>query len=406
MHRFKVYQVIVHIAGWLLFMAFPILFINGDQSGAAFPVLKDPFYWLFCLTYFSLYYLNTCLLIPVFFFKKAYTWYGAISLLLFIGVYFLQPYDKLLRHSFNNRYSAAFHNALLLHDNGSERRPPPPGNGPMRPADQGSLNQPFDHPGPDGPGDRRPPPHEGEFRLHAEPPRGFSRRHFDMFSIFIFLVIMAISTAIKVMQRWQVTEQRAIMAEADKASAELSFLKAQIHPHFLFNTLNNIYTMVLIKDENAADSIMKLSNIMRYVTDDSNEAFVPLQDEIDFIKDYIELQRLRLGDKTYINLDISGDIEDKKIAPLILMTFIENVFKYGISKRNKSVIVIKINGNQLGINFFCQNRIFPEKVENRRAGIGLKNTRQRLAYLYPGKHKLDIDDKNNVYTVDLTLRTS
>src|ERR1700760_1794518 len=115
MHRFKVYQVIVHIAGWLLFMAFPILFINGDQSGAAFSVLKDPYYWLYCCTYFSLYYLNTYLLIPVFFFKKAYTLYSIIVLLLFIGVYFLQPYDKLLRHSFNNRNAAALHNTL--HDN-------------------------------------------------------------------------------------------------------------------------------------------------------------------------------------------------------------------------------------------------------------------------------------------------
>ncbi|HEY4197065.1 MAG TPA: histidine kinase [Mucilaginibacter sp.] len=403
MHRFKVYQVIVHIAGWLLFMAFPILFINGDQSGAAFFVLKSPHYWLFCLSYFFLYYLNTYVLIPVFFFKKAYTWYGIIAMLLFVGVYFLQPYDKLLRCSFSNRNAAAMH--TTVHDNPPDHRLPPPANDPAMAHDD-SSHQSFDHPGPHGPGVQPPPTHEGDMLQHSEPRNGFPRRHFDMFSVFIFLIIMALSTAVKVMQRWQVTEQRATQAEADKASAELSFLKAQINPHFLFNTLNNIYTMVVIKDENAADSIMKLSNIMRYVTDDSNTAFVPLQDEIDFIKDYIELQRLRLGEQTYINLDISGKIEDKIIAPLILMTFIENVFKYGVSKHNKSVIVIKIKADNMGINFFSQNRIFPEKKENQRAGIGLKNTRQRLAYLYPGKHKLDIDDENNVYTVDLTLRTS
>jgi len=121
---------------------------------------------------------------------------------------------------------------------------------------------------------------------------------------------------------WFLNERIQHDLENQRLSAELAFLKSQINPHFLFNTLNNIYTMVVIKDENAPDSIMKLSNIMRYVTDDANEDFVPLQNEIDFIKDYIELQRLRLGEKTYVDLDISGDIEGKLIAPLILMTFI------------------------------------------------------------------------------------
>ncbi len=219
-------------------------------------------------------------------------------------------------------------------------------------------------------------------------------------------MIMALSTAIKIIQQWQITEQRAVRAEADKASAELSFLKAQINPHFLFNTLNNIYTLAVMKDEHAPDSIMKLSNIMRYVTDDATANFVPLQDEINCINDYIELQRLRIGEKTAIDLYISGDIENKQIAPLILMTFIENVFKYGISKHTRSAIVIKIIGNETGISFFCQNRIFPEKDEKQRTGIGLKNTRQRLDHLYPGGYKLNIDTEAQLYTVKLMLQTS
>jgi two-component system LytT family sensor kinase len=406
MLRFKVYQVIVHIAGWLLFMAFPLFFINGGQSGTGYFLLKEPYYWLFCLSYFTLYYFNAHVLISNLFLKKRYAWYSIIVLLLFAGVYILQPYDRLLRcngdRNLKTTHTVSPDKNKLAGNDGM----PPPGNDPMlHPGDRGPHG-PHDNPGPHGPSGRPPGPGPGDMPPHFDPQPGYPRHHFDMFSVFIFLIIMAVSTAVKVMQQWQVTEQRATRAEADKASAELSFLKAQINPHFLFNTLNNIYTLVVIKDENAADSIMKLSNIMRYVTDDSNEAFVPLQDEIDFIKDYIELQRLRLGEQTYINLDISGDIEDKNIAPLILMTFIENVFKYGISKHNKSVIVIKINGSKMGISFFCQNRIFPEKEENRRAGIGLKNTRQRLAYLYPGKHTLNIDDENQLYTVELTLRTS
>ncbi len=386
--RFKVYQVIIHIAGWLLFMAFPLLFINGGESGAGYLILKEPYYWLFCITYFSLYYLNAYILIPNLFLRKKYVWYSVIIMLLFAGVYFLKPYDRLLRCNEKRNLSAAYFMQLgqgVL----TGRTIPPPRLG----AD--SLPQQMDH--------RRM--HPGNMPQHFAPPMRYPRRHWDMFSVFIFLIIMALSTAVRIIRQWQLIEQRATQAEADKASAELSFLKAQINPHFLFNTLNNIYTLALMKDENAPDSIMKLSNIMRYVTDDATKDFVSLQDEIDCIDDYIELQRLRIGEKTTIDLDISEETGNVQIAPLILMTFIENVFKYGISKHNKSVIVIKIKSNETGIYFFCQNKIFPEKEENKRAGIGLINTRQRLAHLYPGKHILNINTENELYTVELTLHT-
>jgi len=385
--RFKVYQVIIHIAGWLLFMAFPLLFINGGQSGEGYLLLKEPSYWLFVITYFFLYYFNGYVLIPNLFLKKRYVGYWAVVILLFAGIYFLKPYDRLLRCNEKQNPAVAYTippgQAVLTGHNIP----------PLQPDTQ--PHHQMDH----------PQPQAGNMPQHFGPPMRFPRRHWDMFSVFIFLIIMALSTAVRIIQQWQLIEQRATQAEADKASAELSFLKAQINPHFLFNTLNNIYTLALMKDENAPDSIMKLSNIMRYVTDDATKDFVSLQDEVDCINDYIELQRLRIGEKTAIDLDISKDIGSIPIAPLILMTFIENVFKYGISKHNKSVIVIKIKGNETGIHFFCQNKIFPEKEENKRSGIGLSNTRQRLEHLYPGKYMLDIDTKNELYTVELTLRT-
>src|SRR4029078_3784733 len=136
--------------------------------------------------------------------------------------------------------------------------------------------------------------------------------------------------------------QQAARAEADKANAELSFLKAQVNSHFLFNTLNNIYSLAITKNENVADAVMKLSNIMRYVTDDANEDFVSLEKELDSISNYVSLQRLRLGNKATINFIIEGDIHDKQIAPLILMPFVENTFKHGISYASASTIDIKI----------------------------------------------------------------
>jgi len=394
MLKFRTYQVIIHIAGWLLFMALPLLFINGGgRNEHILTLLESPYYWLFCITYISLFYFNGNVLTPALLLKKKYALYYAVILILLAGVFFLKPYDRLLRHT------GVYGNFSM------------PRNPPMRE----NLTGRFVHPPPAPHGEKSYSDTNGRPMSPDDPsPRFMSGRHgpasrtrfFDSISFFVFLMIVAISTAIKIMQEWQMTEQRAIRAEADKATAELSFLKAQINPHFLFNTLNNIYTLAVMKDDNAPDSILKLSNIMRYVTDDAMADFVTLQSEIDCINDYIELQRLRLGEKTKVNFDVSGDIENKKIPPLILMTFVENVFKYGISKHHKSDIIIKLKGDYNGISFFCQNSIFPEKDEKRRVGIGLKNTQQRLAHVYPGKHVLDINTDNKLYTVKLMLQTS
>jgi hypothetical protein len=384
MSRFKAFSVIIHIAGWLLFMAFPLVFLNSyGQDSSIWSLLQKPSYWLFCFTYIFLFYSNAYYFIPALFLKKKYVLYSIITLILLGGVYYLQPFDKLVRSS-ENRVD--------------DRMTPPERPFGPPPADYSKQGrQP-----PEGP----PPP---PFRSNQQGTGGVNIKHrsppLDSSSLFIFLMIMALSTAIKIIQQWQLTEQRAARAEADKTSAELSFLKAQINPHFLFNTLNNIYTLAVTKDDHAPDSIMKLSNIMRYVTDDVTADFVPLQSEVDCIGDYIELQRLRISNNTSINFIVEGNIDSKNIAPLVLMTFVENVFKYGISKHEKSVIDIKIHTSAADISFFCSNRIFLGRNENQRTGIGIKNTKQRLAHLYPERHLLNISNENDQYTVKLTLQT-
>ena len=342
MFRVRTYQVITHVAGWLLFMAFPLLFINGGGENIdQFRLLASPYYWLFCASYILLFYGNALFLFPRFFLKKKYVLFGVITLVLLAGVYFLKPYDRLLRHTYSSRV-AVQRPSPMAYGPTDHFMPRPPGGGPVPYPKGKDGNRPFGPP----PRDSRPPnPGPAPSPLHPFRP-------VDSISFFIFVMIMALSTATKTIEQWQITEQRATQAEADKASAELSFLKAQINPHFLFNTLNNIYTLAVIKDDHAPDSIMKLSNIMRYVTDDVTEDFVPLGNEIGCINDYIELQRLRLGEKTTVHLDISGETDEKVIAPLILMTFIENVFKYGISKNKASVITVKIDVNENNISFF------------------------------------------------------
>ncbi|RYE17217.1 MAG: hypothetical protein EOP42_32650 [Sphingobacteriaceae bacterium] len=148
---------------------------------------------------------------------------------------------------------------------------------------------------------------------------------------------------------------------------------------------------------------MMLSNIMRYVTDDVMEDFVLLQHEISCIQDYISLQKLRLGHKTKLNFEVEGVIENQKIAPLIIMTFVENVFKYGISKHHSSVINLKITVAGDCISFFCQNTLLDHQPNLSRTGIGIANTRQRLQLLYPKKHMLEIDNSNQLFTVKLRL---
>jgi hypothetical protein len=369
------------MAGWLLFMAFPLLFLNGRGTTSIFTVLVSPYYWVFCATYIVLFYLNGHLLFPKFFLQKKYITYAIICFCLYSCVYFLKPYEKLLR---NNE---GWRNYIATQQQGGS-----PQNGDR----QDPLWDSIEH------GRQQLSPGNEPSQQFGQFMRGRGRR-FDSTSLFLFLMIMALSTAIKTVQQWQVTEQRAISAEAEKASAELSFLKAQINPHFLFNTLNNIYTLAITNNANTAESIMKLSNIMRYVTDDVTMDYVGLQSEVDCIENYIDLQRLRLGSKTKVNFNITGTIAQQKIAPLLFMTFVENVFKYGVSKQHESAIDINLRITVDTITFMCINPIFERKENIERTGIGIANTKKRLLYLYPGKHILNITDDNNQFTVVLTL---
>ncbi|MES2265500.1 MAG: sensor histidine kinase [Bacteroidota bacterium] len=393
MLRLKTFSVIIHVACWLLFMALPLLFVNGrNGSSSLLVLLASPYYWLFCLTYICLFYLNSAVMFPLFFLKKRYIDYAIICVCLLSALYFLKPFERLLRNSEGWRSNNSMQQQGRQQfgppnsENFNPGGPPPDANGQM--ATRDSLFKSHPQPSPFG---RRW--------------QGGKRKHFDTISLFLFLMIMALSTAIKTVQQWQLTEQRVLSAEAEKASAELSFLKAQINPHFLFNTLNNIYTLAVTNNENTAESIMKLSNIMRYVTDDVTLDFVPLQSEVDCVEDYIALQRLRLGNKTKVYFKAEGTIAQQKIAPLLLMTFVENVFKYGVSKQHESSIDINLMVTAETLTFMCINPIFERKENIERTGIGISNTKQRLQHLYPGKHTLNITDDNNKFTVILTLHT-
>ncbi|MFD1631478.1 sensor histidine kinase [Pseudopedobacter beijingensis] len=236
-----------------------------------------------------------------------------------------------------------------------------------------------------------------------KPPR---KRIIDIGSTFFFIIIIAIGLSYQFIRRWQYTEQKALRMEAEKVSAELSFLKAQINPHFLFNTLNNIYSLSVTGSKNTPNSIMQLSNIMHFITDKANSDFIPLQKEIEFIRDYINLQRLRLGKETNVIFDVEGKIEHQQVPPLIFISFIENAFKYGISKNQSSEILIKILVNQENISFRSINHIFPNNHMIESPGIGISNSRKRLQYLYPNRHRLLIKETEDLFIVHLNLNST
>ncbi|GAA0564850.1 sensor histidine kinase [Chitinophaga japonensis] len=367
--------IIIHTAGWLIFLSLPLLFISGQpgNNDQWWTLLGAGRYWLFVLVYMLLFYGNIYLLIPrLFFRKKVAAWFVVIVLLMAL-VYYLKPFDQLLGY------------AGMRPGFRTEQGPPPP------------------HPD-------LPPPHNGDRPPAGGPPRegaapGKGGRT-DIVSLFLFIMVVTLAMAVELSKRWRLTEQRATRAEADHAHAELSFLKAQINPHFLFNTLNNIYTLALTGNEHTADSIMKLSNIMRYVTDDAAEHFVSLQSEVDCIRDYIDLQRLRLGKKVQLDFSVTGNLAHKKIAPLILMTFIENVFKYGISNHAPATLIIRIFAEAGTVGFFSRNPLFADRRQQESTGIGIANTRQRLAHLYPGRHLLNISEDDGFFTVELTLQVN
>lgn len=368
MYRAKIPAVVTHITGWLIFLSLPVLFMAG-QAGRdkALDTISSPWYWLLFGSYFVVFYLHTYFLFPKLYVKKKIVAYIGIVVLLLAGVYLLRPFDRLFTQLSRPNRGMMMEERRLLPRN-EEMPPPPP-----------------------------------EFEVRPPMPRREPRQqHFDIVSIFLFFLTLSLSIALQNTWRWRSTEKRALQAEAEKAQAELAFLKAQINPHFLFNTLNNIYSLAITGNEHTAASIMKLSNILRYVTDEVKQDHVALQQEIDCIRDYIDLQQLRLGKKTTVSFNITGNPAPLSIAPLILMTFVENAFKYGVSNHQKSSIIIDLQASPGSIGFSCSNALFPCK-RNERTGIGIANTRQRLEHLYPHKHLLNITTDNNLYTVTLTL---
>jgi len=238
------------------------------------------------------------------------------------------------------------------------------------------------------------------------PPKGFEFHQFSF--IFMFVMVWALSMVYYLIVELQESLRHSDEVHATALQSELSFLKAQVNPHFLFNTLNNIYVLTLKKSDDAPVAVMKLSNLMRRITNDTGVDFVPISEEISFIGDYIELQSLRLTPKTKVNYTINGNYDSLQIAPRILIPFIDNAFKYGVSNRFESEVMIHFEFEDNKMFFTIQNAIHTssggESLES--SGVGLGNSKRRLELLYKDKYNLKITQTQGHYQVLLKIDLS
>jgi two-component system LytT family sensor kinase len=252
---------------------------------------------------------------------------------------------------------------------------------------------------------------DAAFHRHGPPKHRGGRSHeWDIAMVAMIALVLGISTSITTIQKWQNDKQKHQEMEQDKISSELSFLKAQINPHFFFNTLNNIYALTLVNGDTSRKAIHQLSRMMRYVLYDTQNSRTQLSKEIAFVKDYISLMQLRLTEVVKIEFSSPAALKDMAIAPMIFLPFVENAFKHGVSATQASHITIAVEQQNTEVELIVVNTIIKEQSNNLEegSGIGLNNTRRRLDLLYPGKHTLLIDENTagNIYSVHLTLDLS
>ncbi|HAF78290.1 MAG TPA: histidine kinase [Maribacter sp.] len=232
------------------------------------------------------------------------------------------------------------------------------------------------------------------------------------FKLFIYIQMLTyaapllFSIAIKTTKRWVRTEAERKEADNFKLQTELQHLRYQLQPHFFFNSLNNIYSLVDISPDKAKSTIHSLGKLMRYLLYETNTEMVPLSKEIEFMRKYIELMKLRLTDKTTVESSFPRSEPQINIAPLLFISLIENAFKHGVSANKESVISIDMITQESSVIFQIENYNFPkEDTDKSGSGIGLPNLEKRLHLLYPNKHKFVQEIKDGIYSVYLKIIT-
>lgn len=219
----------------------------------------------------------------------------------------------------------------------------------------------------------------------------------------IFIIYLVLTTLLKLSKSWYTLQQ----VEKEKVELELKSLKMQINPHFLFNSLNSIYAMALVKSDKTAASVLELSNLLRYMIYEVGDKRVSLEKEVEIIQGYLDLQRLRSDASTEVSFQIEGNLTGIMIAPLLFFPLIENSFKHGVKGVSDSAFVrmhLKCNTNQIDFSITNNKGEIDDIEAGHYGGIGLQNVSSRLALIYPKKHEFKVEDEHDKFSVHLTIK--
>lgn len=217
--------------------------------------------------------------------------------------------------------------------------------------------------------------------------------------------IVALAVCIHIIGDYRHRQRLNRQLAESKAEAEIKLLKGQLHPHFLFNSLNNIYSLALVRSELTADSILKLTELLDYLIYRANQDMVPLAEEVELLDNYIGLEQLRYDDRLLVEAELQAVPDNLQVAPLILLPFAENCFKHGgpgLDGLFRVKLKLQVADNELDFRLLNSKKAKPKSAAPK-GGIGLENIRQRLTLLYPGKHELNIDDRTEEFEVALKI---
>ncbi len=225
--------------------------------------------------------------------------------------------------------------------------------------------------------------------------------------LFNFPTVAMVAVSIKLLKRWWLKQKEAAQASKEKISAELQLLKAQVHPHFLFNSLNNIYSLALEGSAKAPEMIQKLSTLLHYMIYECKQPQVPLKKELNMIGDYISLEKIRYGERLRVEMEIQHYTHHQTISPLLLIPFVENSFKHGTSQMLANPFVLLSITMLDDILYFKLTNSNPSGLDeisvNGNCGIGLKNVKKRLELLYPRRHELQIIEDTSSFSIWLKI---
>jgi hypothetical protein len=330
--------------------------------------------------YAMIFYISYLWLIPKLLFRGKKWKFYLIMIALILGLYVVQ---EAISRNFLSNWEFAEKSRTNKNASVKKMLPPPP-------SSNHQVDSAFIRP---NPGQK---PNKKKFRYP---------HRFDIYNyLFTSILIAGFSLGLRMSVKYNENEKKRKELEKEKLSSELALLKNQVSPHFFFNTLNNIYSLIEINTKEAQDAVLHLSKLMRYLLYESEKGDIKLSSEIAFMKNYIDLMKLRLSDRVKLSYSFPEEYHDFSIPPLIYIPFIENAFKHGVSYREKSFIEIsfKIKGSE--IEFICRNSVAPKKEETTESGIGLENARRRLRLIFPQTHKLEINQNNNIFEVLLTIQ--